>query len=230
MNRTRFLDSSRLTSALFWLSLVGIVTGLYAAFIYAPNEKTMGVVYRIFYFHVPSAWVAFLSFLVVFVGGIMYLRTRERRWDTLALSSAEIGVVFCAIALITGSIWGKPAWGTWWTWEPRLTTTLVLWLIYAAYLMLRRMIEEESQRARVAAVFGIVGFVDVPIVFMSIRWWRTVHPIVFTIDEIRIAPSMLAALLIALVAFTLFYLYLLIQRISLENVGHELEALKQRVA
>ncbi len=222
--------NSRLTNIVYWLALIGIVAGLYAAFLYAPNEKTMGVVQRIFYFHVPSAWVAFLAFFVVFVGGIMYLRTRERRWDTLALSSAEIGVVFCAITLITGSIWAKPTWGTWWTWEPRLTTALILWLIYAAYLMLRRMIDEESQRARVAAVFGIVGFVDVPIVFMSIRWWRTMHPIVFTAQEIRIAPPMLVTLLIALAGFTLFYVCLLVQRISLENIGYELEQLKQRLA
>ncbi|MDA8187824.1 MAG: cytochrome c biogenesis protein CcsA [Dehalococcoidales bacterium] len=224
------MKKTRVIGAVYWLALVGIVAGLYAAFIYAPNEKTMGVVQRIFYFHVPSAWVAFLAFFVVFVGGIMYLRTRERHWDTLALSSAEIGVVFCAIALITGSIWGKATWGTWWTWEPRLTTTLVLWLIYVAYVMLRRMIEEESQRARVAAVFGMVGFVDVPIVFMSIRWWRTMHPLVFTAEEMRIAPPMMVALLIALVAFTLFYVYLMIQRVSIEELGHEVERLKHRFA
>lgn len=221
---------ARLTSTIFWLSVAAMVAGLYGAFVFAPNEKTMGVAYRIFYFHVPSAWVAFLAFFMVFLGGIMYLRTRKKFWDTLALSSAEIGVVFCAIALMTGSIWGKPAWGTWWTWEPRLTTTLVLWLIYASYLMLRRMIEEDSHRARVAAVFGIVGFVDVPIVFMSIRWWRTIHPVVFTAEEITIAPQMLQALMVALVAFTLFYVYLMIQRMSLENMSHELEMLKQRVA
>lgn len=222
--------NNRLADVVYWLALVGVVAGLYAAFVYAPNEKTMGVVQRIFYFHVPSAWVAFLAFFVVFVGGIVYLRTRERRWDTLALSSAEIGLVFCGIALVTGSIWGRPAWGAWWTWEPRLTTTLVLWLIYAAYLMLRRMIDEESQRARVAAVFGIVGFVDVPIVFMSIRWWRTIHPVVFTSEEIRIAPPMLMAMLVALAAFTLFYVYLMMQRVSLESMGYELEHLKQKLA
>ncbi|MBI4317056.1 MAG: cytochrome c biogenesis protein CcsA [Chloroflexi bacterium] len=215
--------------AIYWLGVIMIVVALYAAFIMVPTDKGLGFVQRIFYFHVPSAWVAFLSFFVVFLAGIMYLRTRQRHWDTIALSSAEIGVMFTTMALISGSIFARPTWGTWWTWEPRLTTTLILWLIYVSYLMLRKLIEEESQRARIAAVFGIAGFVDVPIVFVSILWWRTMHPLVFTGEEVRMPPIMLYALIIAVVAFTLFYAHVLSQRVALEQARIDLEQLKQRV-
>ncbi len=159
-----------------WLCLISMIAALYAAFLYAPREKTMGDVQRIFYFHVGSWWIAFLAFGVVFGASIAYLATRKRLYDSLALSSAEIGVIFTSIGLITGPLWAKPAWGIYWTWDARLTTALVLWLIYVAYLMLRRYVPEEEKRANLAAVAGIIGFIDVPIVHFSIRWWRTQHP------------------------------------------------------
>jgi heme exporter protein C len=188
----------------------------------------MGDVQRIFYFHVPAAYVAFLAFGAVFVAGIQYLRTRNlEKWDAVAHASAEIGVVFCTIALITGSIWAKPIWGAWWTWDPRLTTTLVLWLIYVSYLMLRRAIEEPEQRARFAAVVGVVGFVDVPLVFMSIRWWRTIHPVVFKVDSIAVDGQMLVALMLGFVAFTLLYAYLLRLRVGLERLQIRIDALRR---
>ena len=208
-------------------ALAGMLVAIYAAFVYAPREAMMGDVQRIFYFHVPSAYIAFLAFGVVFVAGVQYLRTRDPKWDALAHSSAEIGVVFCTIALITGSIWAKPIWGAWWTWDPRLTTTLVLWLIYVSYLMLRRAIEEPERRARFAAVVGIVGFVDVPLVFMSIRWWRTIHPVVFRVDSIDVDGQMLVALVVALAAFTLVYAYLLRLRVGLEQLEMRVEGLRR---
>jgi heme exporter protein C len=207
---------------------VGLLA-LYMAFVYAPKEATMGHVQRIFYFHVGAAWTAFLAFFVVFLGGLAYLRTRDRRWDALALSSAEIGVLFTTVTLATGSIWAKPAWGAWWTWDPRLTTTTVLWLIYVSYLILRSTIDEPERRARFAAVVGIVGFVDVPIVFLSIRLWRTIHPVLVKSEGFDMAPEMVYALLAALLACTLLYAYLLLVRTSLERRRLEVEAAKRAI-
>src|SRR4030042_5901728 len=144
---------------LLGISFLLMVAALYLVFIYVPTEATMGVVQRIFYFHVPVAWVAFLAFFVVFVGSILYLWKRESKWDILAYSSAEVGIVFTTLVLITGPLWAKPTWGVWWVWDARLTTTLVLWLIYLAYLMVRSFALEESQGARFAAVVGIVGLI-----------------------------------------------------------------------
>lgn len=218
-----------LINILGWLTLIVVIVALYAVFIYVPTEKEMGIVQRIFYFHVPSAWVAFLAFFIVFVASILYLWRRGRKWDILASSSAEVGVIFCSLVLITGAIWAKPIWNTWWTWEPRLTTATVLWLIYIVYLMLRSFAGEEERGARYAAVLGIVGFIDVPIVFMSIRWWRTIHPVVFKVGSIGLTSSMLKTLLICLIAFTLLYLYLLLQRVSLERMRDEVEILQGKL-
>src|SRR5215471_16858485 len=156
-----------------------MVACLYCVFRVVPNEVTMGVVQRIFYFHVPSAWVAFLAFFVVFVASIFYLATRRLVWDSVAHAAAELGVLFCGIVLFTGPIWARPAWGTWWTWEARLTTTLVLELVFIAYLVLRSQAESREQAARLSAVVGIVGFLDVPIIYYSVQIWRGHHPIVF---------------------------------------------------
>jgi heme exporter protein C len=220
---------SRLHRALLAATLAAGLLALYMAFVYAPKEATMGDVQRIFYFHVGAAWTALLAFFVVLLGGLAYLRTADRRWDVLALSSAEIGVVFTTITLATGSIWAKPAWGAWWTWDPRLTTTTVLWLIYVSYLILRSAVDEPERRARFAAVVGIVGFVDVPIVFLSIRLWRTIHPVLVKSEGFDMAPEMVYALLAALLAYTLLYAYLLLVRTSLERRRLEVEAAKQAI-
>ena len=203
----------------YWLpalSLVLFIAGLYLVFLYVPTEATMGVVQRIFYFHVPVAWVAFLAFFVVFIASIMYLSKRDEKWDILAGASAEIGIVFTSLMLITGMIWAKPIWGVWWVWEPRLTTALVLWFIYIAYLLVRSYAPEESRGARFAAVIGIVGFVDVPIVALAITLWRTQHPgpVIF---EGGLAPSMLLTLLVCLAAFTTLYVVLLRTRMSIRQ-------------
>ncbi len=222
------MKSLRKREVIGFLALTFMLTGLYMAFIYAPTDANMGDVQRIFYFHVSSAWVAFLAFFLVFLASILYLRSRSRRWDILAYCSAEIGVVLTTLALITGSIWARPIWYTWWTWDSRLTTTLVLWLIYVAYLMLRAY-SEGSRGARFAAVFAIIGFFDVPIVFMSIRWWRVQHPgpvIAAGANGGGLAPPMLYTMFVCLAAFTLFFIYLLLLRIELEKIKDEIEHFK----
>src|SRR5450759_2424029 len=188
-----------------WVVPPMMIGALYMAFLFAPTEATMGDVQRIFYFHVPSAWAAFLAFAVVFVASIQWLRTKQPRWDAMAVSAAEVGIVFCSIALVTGSIWAKPIWGTWWDWDPRLPTTLILWLIYVSYVMLRTPVEHPARRASLAAVIGIAGFVDVPVVFMSIRWWRTIHPVVLEGTSLNLDPSMVLTLLVCLATFCLLY-------------------------
>lgn len=190
-----------------------VAAALYAAFLYAPTEKEMGEVQRIFYFHVGAAWTAFLAFFVVFVAGILYLATRKLLWDHLAAASAEIGVVLTSIVLVMGSLWARPIWNTWWPWgDPRVMTTFVLWLTYVAYLILRSSIPESEKRYRFCAVFGILGFLNVPIVWMSIRWWRTIHPVVIKPGEVALDPQMWEALWVAFAAVVVLYLTLLCQR------------------
>jgi heme exporter protein C len=210
-------------------SFLGIVIGLYGAFIYAPTEATMGPVQRIFYFHVSVAFAAFLAFGIVFIGSIGYLITRKRGWDNLGAAAAEIGILFCTLVLLTGPLWAKPAWGTWWTWDPRLTTTLVLWLIYVGYIMLRNTMEDPSRRALVSSVFGIIGFIDVPIVFMSVRLWRTIHPVVIDGDGFSLSPEMVATTVISVVAFAILTVFLLVVRMRLQHSQDEVERLKAEI-
>ena len=214
--------------ALGAVALALVLAALVAIFVQAPTERHLGDVQRIFYFHVACAWTAFLSFFLVFVSSLAYLRTRKAAWDVLAVSAAEIGVVFTSIALLTGSVWAKHAWGTWWEWEPRLTTTLLLWLIYVAYLMLRTAIPEASRRATFSAVFGIAGFVDVPIVFMSIRWWRSIHPAVVSGRGMDLDVAMYPAFFLSLAAFSLVFVYLVVLRSALERSHQQLEEMRRR--
>lgn len=219
-------DGHLIKNGLLGLSSVLLISGLYLVFIYVPTEETMGAVQRIFYFHVPVAWISFLAFFIVFLCSILYLWKRTTKWDVIARSSAEIGALFTTLVLITGSIWAKPVWGVWWTWDTRLTSALVLWFIYIAYLMVRMFATEEQQGARFAAVIGIIGFMDVPIVFLAISLWRTQHPspIIF---EGGLAPSMLLTLLVCLAAFTTLYVILLIEQVSLKNDATELDRLRK---
>ena len=192
---------------------------------YAPVESTMGIVQKIFYYHVPSAWVAFLAFGVVFVCSILYLTSKDKKWDTLAGSSVEIGVLFALIVLITGPIWARPIWGVWWTWEPRLTTTLILFLIYVAYLLLRYFGEKSERTAKFAAVLGIIGFIDVPLVYLSINWWSPeaqVHP-----QRIGMDGHMKVAFFVSLFTFTLLYIYLLIRRVRLAQAKQAVDELRE---
>ena len=171
------------------LVILSLAFALGLVFFYAPVEQEQGIVQKIFYIHVPLAWNAFLAFLLVFFYSFRYLTTRERRYDMRAFAAADVGVLFTTLVLITGPIWAKPVWGIWWTWDARLTLTLVLWLIYVAYLMLRHYVESPEKRATLAAVVGIIGFLDVPIVWFSIRLWRTIHPVVITKSGAQLAES-----------------------------------------
>lgn len=202
--------------------------------IVAPPDAIQGEVQRLMYIHVPAAWLAYLSFFVVFVSSIAYLRTSRIRWDRIAAASAEIGVLITALAIALGSLWGKPVWGTWWTWDPRLTTTAMLLLIYLGYLSVRRIADNPMRRARWSAVIGIVGFVDVPIVHLSVVWWRSLHqgPTVFRLGGPEIHGSMLAALLVGVAAFTLVYAYLMTLRLRVGRLEEReiREALSPRVA
>lgn len=222
------------TGSPLWLDALGIAAiasifgALYLALLWAPREATMGDIQRIFYFHVPSAWLALgPSFTVVLIGSVLYLWKKDLKYDRLAAASAEIGVMFTTITLVTGPLWARPVWGAYWVWEPRLTTTLVLWFIFVAYLMLRSS-TAGHRRARLSAVFGIVGWIDVPIVFMAIRWWRTIHPTVFATEGGGLDSSMTLVLMFSLAAFTLLYVYLLVVRVRQENLADRLDRLRHR--
>lgn len=204
-------------------TLVTLPILLGMALFWAPEDANQGAAQRIFYIHVPSAWIGFLAFFVVFVGSIAFLATGKRKWDDLASSSAEVGVVFTTAVLVTGPLWGRPVWGVYWTWDPRLTSFLMLWLIYLSYIVLRGYVPEPIRRARFSAVLGIVGFLDVPIVYLSARWWRSEHPTNFVVDRGDLPPEMLATLIVGLVTFTFLYLYLLSVRRSIARLRAQRE-------
>jgi len=212
---------------------ISMIAALYASLVYAPTERTQGDVQRIFYFHLALAWNAYLAFFVVFVASIVYLVKRSMWWDALARSSVEVGLLFTTLVLIVGSLWARPIWGTWWTWDARLTTTLLLWFIYVGYLMLRGSIPEPARAARYSAVIGIIGFLDIPIIHQSVTWWRSLHP-----EAIVLAPGgpaivdpsgrILQSVFIGLFAFTLLYVYLVWVRLDAELVRQEILALRLR--
>jgi heme exporter protein C len=195
------------------------------AFIYAPTEMVMGNIQRIFYFHMGAVWVATIAFTVVFIASIQYLRKQTRFWDIMAYSSAEIGVLFTTLTIITGSIWAKPVWGTWWTWDPQLTTTFILWILYIVYLILRSSAGSDVKKAKFAAVFGIIAFLDLPLVYASARLMRGISPVVFG-GRGGIAPQMMVALLACLITFTLLYIVLLKQRMDIEEMKDEVTRMK----
>jgi heme exporter protein C len=204
-----------------------VIVALGMVFLYAPREVTMGDVQRIFYFHVASAWVGFFGFFVTFMAGIGYLVTGKRRWDIVGLSSVEVGLTFITMTVVTGALWAKPVWGTYWTWEPRLTISAVQLLIYVAYGMLRASIENSEQKARFAAAYGIVAFVTVPLSWFAIRWWRTIHPDILTGGEgMTLTSRMIHTLLVAILAFTMSYATLLRQRVRLESARDALTRLR----
>lgn len=194
-----------------WMPLCAALGGLLMAacqvliYDYAPIERTMGPVQKIFYTHLPLAWWSFVSFFLVCVSGAAYLRTRNLRWDAVAGAAAEVGVVLCTLALMTGSIWARHSWGVWWTWDPRLTTALILWFLYAGYLVLRKLDMPRERQASLCAVVGIVAFVDVPLVFLSARLWRSIHPAVFANKSGGLEPEMKAAVIAAVLCFGLLW-------------------------
>jgi heme exporter protein C len=219
--------SERRLPVMIGLSALAMAASLWMVFGYAPTERVMGLVQRIFYFHVPSAWVAFLAFLVAAMAGITCLLRRDGRLDAVQTASAELGVVFSTIALVTGALWARPVWNTWWTWDPRLTTTLVMWLYYVAASMLRGLVDSAERRARFSALLYIIGFVNVPLVFLAIRLWQTIHPVLFTTGGIALEPSMLLTLGMSLLAFTLLYACVLAVRVRAGLLEDEIEALRR---
>jgi heme exporter protein C len=215
------------------LSTAMVMIALYLALVGAPDanlqSETGRYAQRIIYFHIATAWVGFLAFFVTFVGGVGYLRTQARKWDIVALSSAEIGTVFMLGVLVSGSIWAKPAWGVWWVWDERLTISLIQFLVYVGYLMLRSSVEDPARRARFAAVYGIVAFISVPINFIAIRLWRTQHPLIFGTEEGGLGPNMMFAFFFCLITFSIWYVTLMWHRIRLERSRDQVEALKQKI-
>lgn len=203
-----------------WLGLptgLLMLASIYMVFAWVPTEADQGIVQRIFYFHVPCAWVAFAAFGLVAICGIFYLWLGQQVWDDLGYAAAESGMVFCTLVLITGSLWAKPIWGAWWTWDSRLTTTLILWLLYGGYLLLRAMADDTPQVARFAAVIGIVAAADVPVVIVSVRLWRTIHPAVLVTRQGGHGledPRMVVTLLVAMVAFTALFAWVLMLRFA----------------
>ncbi len=229
--------SRRLLQILNFVALIAMLIALYMALIQAPDainvDPSIRPAQRIIYFHVPSAWSSMLAFFVAFVASILYLVTKHVRWDIWARSAAELGIAFTVAAIISGSLWAKPAWNTYWTWDPRLTTYTIVLLLYIAYFMLRGAIDEPSRRARLAAVYGIFAFLSVPLTFMSIRWWNTIHPVIVDAPEntskFGLSPNMLTAFMVTNAAFVILFVTLLANRISLGWAEERMDALKERL-
>jgi heme exporter protein C len=214
--------------ALLALTAASMMLTIWAAFIYAPTELVEGPIQRIFYAHVPLAWISYLAFFCTLAGSALYLWLRDERWDSFARVNAEIGLVFTTLVLMSGSFWGRGYQGAWWWWDARLTTSLLMWFIYAGYLALRSYTGRTAQGARAAAVVGILGFIVTPINYMSVKWWRTLHP-----DQVlplggtpQLPASMIVALMISLVTFTLLYALLTVEVYKLERAQADAERLR----
>ncbi len=215
------------------LSALLMALSLYMIFMWAPTEQNLGVSQRIFYFHVPLGWLGMVSIVIVAFASVMHLVTGRERWDSLAHSTAEVGLIAATLIIVTGSIWAKPVWGVWWTWDAKLTTTLILWFIYVGYLMVKAYAPAGSQGRRFASVVALIGAIDAPIIYFATLWWRTAHP------ELNIGPlaesggldsRMALTFLVSLVAFTVLYVFLLIERYSLKQSANDLDELHRRAA
>ena len=214
------------------ITLIWLIVAFYMIFLYAPQEATMGEVQRIFYIHFPSACTALLAYLFVFVGSMGYLWKRSRKADDFAYASAEVGFIFCSCVLVTGPLWAKPAWGIWWTWDARLTSTFILWLLYIAYLMLRSYVNNPGRVEVLSAVFGILGFVDAIIDYMAIRWWRTQHPqpVIAGGPGSGLDPRMWSTVFIAWGAFLCLFFYLVRQHMAIAEARREVGQLRRELA
>jgi heme exporter protein C len=225
----------RKLKVLTWVTGALFLSALCLSLFFAPREATMGDVQRIFYFHISNAWVGMLAFLIAAIAGGMFLARGDHRWDRIALSSIEIGIVFAFITIASGSIWARPIWNTWWTWDPRLVTYTVMELIYLAYIMLRQGIDDPDRRARFASVYGIVAFISVPITFFSIRLFRTIHPVVVgsgdpgATGSFDMSSKMLIAFFFSLFTYTFVYITLLWHRIRLQDLAEQVEQLKLKI-
>jgi heme exporter protein C len=222
------------TALLGWLSFAGLAGAAVWVFGFTPDDALMGFSQKIMYLHVPSVWAAYLAFFIVFVASIGYLWKREAGYDRLARCAAEVGVLFCGLVLATGMLWGRPTWGTYWIWDARLTTTLLLFLIFVGYVLLREFAGPGEQQARLGAVVGIVGFLDIPLIHVSVQWWRTLHQpsTLFKVGaegtpKPSMPPEMLIPLFVSGAVMVLFFLFLLLYRLRLAELSDELE---ERVA
>lgn len=229
-------------SALTIVSGVLMLVALFMALVWAPDATNLSApaeryAQRIFYFHVPSAWLGFLAFIVAAVTSALYLTSRNQKWDMWALSSVEIGLAFFTMVIISGSIWAKPTWNVWWTWDPRLTISTICWLLYIGYLMLRGAVDNPDQRARFAAVYALIAVISIPINWMAIRWWRTIHPAVVVPGEVNeaakggfgMSDNIQTTLFFVLAAFTIFYIALMYHRLKLEQLQRRVEVVKQHI-
>lgn len=219
------------TQALGALAGVTMPAALYLVFIWSPPEAVMGEVWRIFYVHISVAILMYVCFALAFIGSVWYLARETALADRIARVSVELGVLFTTLVLITGAVWGRPVWGVWWVWDARLTSTLVLWFVYVGYLMLRSFTGEHPSGPRSAAVLGIIGFVDVPVVHFAVNWWRTLHPVqaVLRPEPADLPGAMALTLGVTVPAFLLLFAYLFLQRLRVEALRDDVAALKQRV-
>ncbi|MEN8242751.1 MAG: cytochrome c biogenesis protein CcsA [Chloroflexota bacterium] len=217
------------------LSVLMVLTAIYLAVFWAPTEVTMGDVQRVFYFHVSVGWVAAIGFLLAVIAGIAYLSKGNSKWDIIGVAGVEVGLVFAFLNIVTGSIWARPVWNTWWTWDPRLITATISELIYIAYMMLRQGIDDPDRRARFGAIYAILGFVSVPLSFFSIRIWRTIHPVVVASGDaaakgtFNMSPDMKLAFFFSLATFTVVGATLLWHRIRIGNLSQKVEQLKMKM-
>ena len=221
---------ARIAPSIGAAAAVILAVGLYLGLVAAPPDAVMGELQRIMYLHVPSIVTAYLAFTVVFCASMLYLWKRDLRFDAVAVSSAEIGVVFTGITLATGSIWGKPTWGVWWTWDARLTLTAILFTIYVGYLMLRAFAEDPRAAARYGAVLAIIGFLDIPLNHFAVYWWRTLHQpsSLLRAGGPSVARAMLVPLLVNMLGLMLLYAYFLVRRVQLERVRHRIIEVRLR--
>ena len=213
------------------VAILLVIAAAYAAFFIAPEERTMGLIQRIFYFHVASAWAGFTAFFLCFLGNLLYVWKRDQKYDWLAVSGAEVGLAFTTVVLITGPIWAHPVWGIWWTWDARLTSTFVLWLLYVSYLLLRTLVDEPDRRALLSSLFGIFAFLDVPLVFGAIRWWRTQHPqpVIMGGQGSGLDPTMRSVFFFSALAMHVFMIFLIAERYTLEKMQTETDCLAREV-
>ena len=222
----------RLLTVLDIVTVLLLVVATLMVFFYAPLEAVMGQVQRVFYFHVSAGWVGMLGFIAAAIMGVIYLIKGDRKWDIVELAAVEIGIVFAFINVVTGSIWARPIWNTWWTWDPRLTTATIMLLIYAAYLMLRAGIDDPDRRARFGAVYAIVGSLSVPLTYFSARMFRTIHPIVISTNQpggdgsFDMTPQMTQTFMFSLLVFSFIFIVLLWHRIRLGKLEDKVDQLK----
>lgn len=218
-----------------WLTVALLAAATYMVLVFAPMEAVMGNVQRVFYFHVSAGWVGMIGFLAAVFAGIVYLRTGDKKWDVVGLAGVEIGLVFSFINIVSGSIWARPIWNTWWNWDIRLITASIMELIYIAYLMLRQGIEDPDRRARIGAIYAIVGFISVPLSFFSIRRWQTIHPVVIGSNDpsaqgtFNMVADMRTAFFFSLFTFTVFGITLLWHRIRIGMLQEKVEQLKLKL-